>query len=106
MRYAIECTERIYPDKKSRDRMDKMVVALRRLQASLGSINDLAIARDIFDAIMKDPKRHGWTKDQAATANDKLMSLIFGGHKRRPPKLLEKSADAYAQYAQTKPFWL
>lgn len=106
MRYAVECIERIYPDKKSRGRMDKMVAALRKLQASLGSMNDLAIARDIFDAVMKDSRCHGWTGDAAAAANARLMSLIFGGHKQRPSKLLEKSADAYAQYAQTKPFWL
>lgn len=106
MRYAVECIERIYPDRKSRGRMDKMVAALRRLQASLGSMNDLAIARDIFDAVMKDPRRCGWTQNSAAAANARLMSMIFGSHKQRPSRLLEKSADAYAQYAQTKPFWL
>jgi CHAD domain-containing protein len=104
MRYAIECVEQLYPDRKSRNRMDKMAAALRRLQSSLGGMNDLAIAGDIFDAIMKDSKFHGRTKDSAA--NVRLMSLIFGSHKRRPSKLLEKSADAYVQYARTKPFWL
>lgn len=85
LRYATEFFAATFPGAKAAKRREKSLKALKDLQESLGSLNDLAM-------------RH--TLAAGETADYELV-----GYEAHADKLLNDAKDAYKRFARAKAFW-
>jgi triphosphatase len=89
LRYATEFFASTFPGKKSGKRQEKSLEALRDLQDDLGALNDLATRRTLF----------------GAGGEGEAQLLTLGPAGADEAKLLKKAEQAYARFAEVKPFW-
>ncbi len=87
LRYATEFFAGTFPSEKAQKRRIASLAALKDLQDALGGINDLVTHKTLFGESGEGGKTHPWRKDPAAKA------------------LLAAAQDAYARFAEVKPFW-
>ncbi len=85
LRYATEFFAAAFPGDKAAKRQEKSLAALKDLQDTLGSLNDLAMRRTL---IGEEPASHG-----------------FGDYEAEADKLLAATRNAYKRFARVKPFW-
>jgi inorganic triphosphatase YgiF len=102
-RYAMEFFASLFQDKKSARRSARLLTALKRLQNSLGGLNDV-ITRKLLctDILSRQARSLNGTagRDRAFAAG-----LITGSQEARCDELLSDALKAYAQLKDTKPFW-
>jgi inorganic triphosphatase YgiF len=102
MRYATEFFADLFHERKSARRGAKMLTALKRLQTSLGGLNDVttrnALCSEILTQMDGATTRDG--RDRAFAAG-----LIAGHQEARHIELLSDAAKAYTEFADVKPFW-
>lgn len=100
LRYASEFFSSFTESKKLRKRRDAALDAMRRLQDSLGDLNDIAVreklAREIVDA-------SGPAK--AAARRSFAIGLVLGHEKGRAKPLLEAACLAFDELSDVKRFW-
>src|SRR5262249_52872153 len=99
-RYAAEFFARLFRDRKSAKRSTKLLTALKRLQSSLGGLNDVATRNAICSEILAQRSPRGDGRDRAFAAG-----LIAGNQDARHAKLLSDANKAHAQVEDIKPFW-
>ncbi len=94
LRYSAEFFEHAFP--KSGRRRRRFIDALKGLQNQLGALNDIAVAEGIA--------RHGvygrGAADLAFTAGE-----IVGEMRAEEPHVVERAAEAFAQFRKTPKFW-
>jgi len=102
-RYATEFFAGLFQDKKSARRSARMLTALKRLQNSLGGLNDVIARKSLCTDILTRQARslNGTAgRDRAFAAG-----LITGSQEARCAELLSDALKAYAQIKDNKPFW-
>jgi inorganic triphosphatase YgiF len=96
LRYATEFFAATFPGEASVTRRIKSLSALKDLQDALGGLNDLATRNVLIaDSLDSDPN----TEAQFATAPG------LADAEAQAENLLRKAEQAFARFADTKPFW-
>ena len=102
-RYATEFFAGVFHQKKSAKRGAKMLGALKRLQTSLGGLNDVTTRRALCEEILA---KHGRGSEGPA-ARDRAFAagLVTGDQEARSRELIESAQEAQARVDEIKPFW-
>jgi inorganic triphosphatase YgiF len=102
-RYATEFFANLFQEKKATRRSAKLLAALKRLQNSLGGLNDIAARKDLCTNILSG---HGHMRN-GADGRDRAFAagLVTGNQEARRSELLADAVKAYAQLEDVKPFW-
>ncbi|HTS40281.1 MAG TPA: CHAD domain-containing protein [Xanthobacteraceae bacterium] len=101
-RYATEFFASLFHDKKSAKRSTRILSSLKRLQSSLGGLNDVK-TREVLcaDTLVQQSRANGADgRDRAFAAG-----LVTGNQEARRDQLLADAVKAYAQFEDIKPFW-
>lgn len=101
-RYATEFFANLFQDRKSTKRSSKLLGALKRMQSSLGGLNDVTMRNALCNEILaqKSASARGDGRERAFAAG-----LIAGNQEARHAKLLSDASKARAQMEDIKPFW-
>lgn len=101
-RYATEFFADLFHDRKSAKRSGKLLNALRRMQTSLGGLNDVTTRNALCAEILsqKHAASRGDGRERAFAAG-----LIAGSQEARHEELLSDASKAHAQFEDIKPFW-
>jgi len=89
LRYAVEFFAPLFDSARERRRCDRFIVALKRLQDELGTLNDIAVAPMLLDKL-------GLTGEPGA-------STLLGNARRK--RHLRAADDAYRDLICAKRFW-
>jgi triphosphatase len=102
-RYATEFFANLFQDKKAARRSTRLLTALKRLQNSLGGLNDVAARKNLCTDILAG---HGHLRN-GADVRDRAFAagLVTGNQEARRGELLSDAAKAHAQFEDIKPFW-
>jgi CHAD domain-containing protein len=104
LRYAAEFFAGAFPGKKSTGRREVFVVGLAKLQDTLGDLNDIAVHEGLSEQLVEGEdigrKRRGGRADKAFAAG-----RLSGSEEARTAFMLEEAEQAYAAFAEMKPFW-
>jgi inorganic triphosphatase YgiF len=102
-RYATEFFAKLFQDKKSARRGAKLLGALKRLQTSLGGLNDVATRKALCAEILLKPGRIS----EGAVGRDRAFAagLVTGDQEARNAELLADAKKAHGQVEDIKPFW-
>ena len=95
LRYAMEFFGNAYPGDKRRTRLRRAIGALRRLQVSLGALNDRVQQRTLRDRYVP--------QGVAALFNDAAAPAPGSG--TQPQRLLRAALAAIEKFERIKPFW-
>jgi inorganic triphosphatase YgiF len=102
-RYATEFFANLFQDKKSARRSTRLLGTLKRLQNSLGGVNDVITRKSLCTDILS---RQGRSLNGTAGRDRAFAAgLITGSQEARCDELLSDALKAYAQLKDTKPFW-
>lgn len=101
MRDATEFTEGLFGGK----RRNRALVVLRRMQSSLGAINDIYDRRKVFEEIIGSLKDRDKMKAEDKKTRSRLTKLLFRNKRERISKLLKISAAAHEKFFQARNFW-
>jgi triphosphatase len=102
-RYATEFFAGVFREKKSAKRGAKLLSVLKRLQTSLGGLNDVATRRALCEEILA---RHGRRADGPAERERVFAAgLVAGEQEARANELLARAKKAHARMEHIKPFW-
>ena len=102
-RYATEFFANLFRDKKAARRSTRLLTALKRLQNSLGGLNDVAARKSLCSNILAGQAhlRNGSdVRDRAFAAG-----LVTGNQEERRGELLSDAAKAHVRLEDIKPFW-
>jgi triphosphatase len=102
-RYATEFFANLFKEKKAVRRGTKLLTALKRMQNSLGDLNDVAARKNLCADVLSAHRRtlNGTEgRDRAFAAG-----LVTGNQDARRNKLLMEATKAHAQLEDIKPFW-
>jgi inorganic triphosphatase YgiF len=102
-RYATEFFAGLFRRKKAARRGAKMLNALKRMQNSLGGLNDVATRRALCAEILSKPGRA--TKAEAARDLAFAAGLVTGDQEARSMEFLDDAKKAHARIEDIKPFW-
>jgi CHAD domain-containing protein len=103
LRYAGEFFASLFPGGKSTKRRRVFAKALKRLQGSLGDLNDFAVHGKLADRLVfaKGAKARGkHTRHRAFAAG-----VVAGDERVRSGLLLKTAKDALRDVAAAKPYW-
>ena len=103
LRYATEFVARLFPDRKAGKRSHDTVSALKDLQDSLGSLNDIAKRESLASDIIGF-RRQAFARPGAAPRAFETRVLIRA-QKLRVARLINRAERAYARFIHIKPFW-
>jgi inorganic triphosphatase YgiF len=102
VRYASEFFASLFLGKAASKRREKFLSALKRVQACLGDLNDIAVHEERITDIANRRERsrgHGHPKRAFAAG------LLTGREDARLDRVLQSANDAHASLRETKPFW-
>ena len=91
MRYASEFFGATFPKKAQAKRLKKSLLALERLQDSLGTLNDIANRQSVFDF--------------GGEEHEPVTLPIPKVDDREEKALMKKAKRAYARFADVRAFW-
>lgn len=94
LRYACEFFRTLFPPKAAK----AYIAALTEIQDRLGSLNDAAMVKHLLAEI---ERRNGLDKDVLARAN----GIVTGWNAARVAADLKRLPDAWARFAELRPFW-
>ncbi len=101
MRYATELTRGLFEGKRNAPSIDGSLVALERLQAALGELNDQAGWKEMLDAATEKARR----TRRAPPARSLVRQLLARDGQSEAGVLLKTSVKAYRAFARTEKFW-
>jgi len=96
LRYATEFFAATFPDGANAERRTESLLALKDLQDALGDINDIATRR----VLISDCRDSG-AREESRSVTD----LGLADAEAQEENLLHKAEQAFARFAETKPFW-
>ncbi|HSD93399.1 MAG TPA: CYTH and CHAD domain-containing protein [Methyloceanibacter sp.] len=96
LRYATEFFATAFPDAEAAKRRMESLGALKDWQDALGGLNDLATHRSLLT------QQAG---DAELGAHESVASGYFSTHQEQAETLLLKAEQAFARFADIKPFW-
>ncbi len=102
-RYATEFFANLFRDRKAARRRTRLLSALKRLQSSLGGLNDVMTRKTLCaELLAQHPRTLTGTssRDRAFAAG-----LVTGNQEARRNELLSDATKAHAQFEDVKPFW-
>ncbi len=101
LRYAAEFFSKLFPGKKRRKR--ELLASLRKLQDTLGDVNDVAVQAGLRGEII------GGARGRKPAAKNQhrafAAGLIIGHQKARLESLMNSAEDAYSDFKDAKTFW-
>ena len=101
-RYATEFFASLFQRRKAARRGAKLLNALKRMQTSLGGLNDVTTRRALCAEILAKPSRsHGEAARDLAFA----AGLVAGDQQARSAELIDNAKKAHARIEGIKPFW-
>ena len=102
LRYATEFFGDLFHERKSAKRSTRLLSTLKRLQTSLGSLNDVTTRGTLCAEFLARQRASSGTDghDRAFGAG-----LIAGHQEARQAELISDAAKAGAQFEDIKPFW-
>jgi inorganic triphosphatase YgiF len=104
LRYACEFFGSAFSGKKATWRRKELTAALRRLQDSLGDLNDISVHEVLAERLaiaLKDVGKRKFHSANKAFAAGRLS----GREEGRTASVLESAERSYARFAKAKPFW-
>lgn len=103
LRYTAEFFETLFTQKKQKKRSKQFLAALRKLQNSLGGLNDVTTRRALFADMMLRKER----ASARASGRQRAFAagLIVGHQESQIEHLLRRSIKAYGKLEKIKPFW-
>lgn len=101
LRYAIEFFADVFPGHKKAKRRKAALSPLKELQDALGTLNDIATRETLASRMA----HAGPSKGQDARERAFAAGVIFGSQDAHIQAMLDKAADASAQFLKVKPFW-
>lgn len=101
-RYATEFFAGLFKRRKAARRGAKLLNALKRMQTSLGGLNDVTTRRTLCAEILAKPTR---SKGDAARNLAFAAGLVTGDQQARNAELIGDAKKAHAQIEEIKPFW-
>jgi len=102
-RYATEFFANLFHDRKSERRHTRLLTALKRLQNSLGGLNDVTMRKKLCGELFAQTPRSYNGVDGRARAF--AAGLVAGSEEARRSELLSNATKAQKQFEDTKPFW-
>src|SRR5690606_8039049 len=102
-RYATEFFAGLYDGKKAARRARASHASLRRLQNSLGGLNDITTRRRFCVDIRSRPA--GSTGAEHSRHRAFAAGFILGHEQAGAPRLLGRARKAHARFDRAKPFW-
>lgn len=103
MRYTIEFTRGLYDNKSHPKRVERVLNELGKLQAALGTLNDIASARAILDRIAPGAKAD--RKNGKLRITSGLKAMLATNQETEKSKQLKKATKAFEKLDTIKPFW-
>jgi inorganic triphosphatase YgiF len=102
-RYATEFFASLFTRRKAARRGTKLLNALKRMQTSLGGLNDVTTRRTLCAEILAKPSR----ANQGEAARDLAFAagLVTGDQQARSAELIDDAKRAHARVEGIKPFW-
>jgi CHAD domain-containing protein len=103
LRYAAEFFAGVFTRKKATRRREDFVASLEKLQDALGDLNDIAVHEQLSERLADSAdtrKRHGAEAKKAFAAG-----RLSGREEARLAPVLAQAQQAYAAFAEAKPFW-
>ncbi len=104
LRYALEFFAGLYADRREQRRR-AMLAALRRLQDSLGALNDMAVARHNGLALAEGGGRVAGESEAEGQQQAYAAGLAIGLRLTATQDLLSQAAEAHDGLTTIKPFW-
>jgi triphosphatase len=98
LRYGVEFFASVFAGKRADKRRERFLARLKCLQNALGDLNDITVHEERIAAIGMD---HGRSNSQRVFA----AGLLSGREDARTDKAMAAATRAYAELAETKPFW-
>ena len=102
-RYATEFFAGLFKRRKAARRGAKLLNALKRMQNSLGGLNDVTTRRTLCAEVLAKPSR----ANQGDAARDLAFAagLVTGDQQARSAELIDDARKAHARVEDIKPFW-
>jgi len=91
----------VFPGHKKAKRRKAALSPLKELQDALGTLNDIATRETLASRMA----HAGPSKGQDARERAFAAGVIFGSQDAHIQAMLDKAADASAQFLKVKPFW-
>ena len=98
LRYAAEFFDAQFPASRAR----AYLTAMKRLQNALGAANDVAVAEDLTQGLVK-TVRHG---SKEAAALQQAAGKVLGWHSRAAADAEADILSLWTTFAKGQPFWL
>lgn len=102
-RYATEFFASLFTERKAERRSKKLLNVLKRLQNSLGGLNDVMARNRLCAEILSEIERSPQANDGRERAF--AAGLVAGNQEARQDELLSDAAKAHAEFEAIKPFW-
>ncbi len=102
-RYATEFFAGLFKRRKAARRGAKLLNALKRMQNSLGGLNDVTTRRTLCAEILAKPGRAN--RGEAARDLAFAAGLVTGDQQARNAELIDDAKKAHARIEDIKPFW-
>jgi inorganic triphosphatase YgiF len=101
-RYAAEFVANVFPGKKSGKRRRALLDTLKRLQDSLGTLNDMVVHVDLNRSMVDSD---GKESAKLARGRAFIAGLVSGQEEAKADRLTEAAVAAFAGLGSIKPFW-
>ena len=98
LRYTAEFFTDLYPKSRSRPH----IAAMKRLQNTLGAANDVLVAEDLTQALVRTVRRNS----KQAVALQSGAGKVLGWHSRAAADAEADMLSLWASFAESRPFWL
>jgi triphosphatase len=105
LRYASEFLAGVFPGKGSFRRREKFVAALKRMQGTLGDLNDIVVHEELAEQIA-DARKTRSKQRRSRAKSQSVAGRVSGHRKARIAALLQDAQRAYRLFAKAQPFWL
>jgi len=104
LRYAAEFFAGVFTGKKSTRRRKDFVASLENLQDALGDLNDIAVHEQLSERLA-DGENAGRKRPRAEAKKAFAAGRLSGREEARLVPVLDEATQAYAAFAEAKPFW-
>jgi inorganic triphosphatase YgiF len=101
LRYASEFFHDLFPRKPAKTYADH----LAKLQDVLGTLNDVEVARNLLDSLLKRVAAEPGGPERAGELQN-AAGLVAGWHVHTADRRARKLDDLWQEFKRTKPFWL
>ena len=98
LRYAVEFFADLFPGKRALKQQRRFLDAMKRVQDTLGELNDIVVHEKLIGAIGTSPRRKGGDGAFAA-------GLLSGREEARIDAATAAAGKALSRFAKVEPFW-